>query len=58
MSHKILEASRGVGADTILLYKVISVFLSVPKDLETAEPILFSFTVKLLIGPGKVLNFF
>ena len=23
-----------------------------------AEPILFSFTVKLLIGPGKVLNYF
>ena len=41
----------------ILLYKVVSVFcLSSRRISLTAELILFSFRVKLLIGPGKVLN--
>ena len=34
----------------------LSVCLSVPKDL--AEPIGFSLTGYLLIGPGKVYNYF
>ena len=46
------------GVAAILLYKVISVFCLYQRILLTAELILFSFTVKLLIGPGKVLNYF
>ena len=36
----------------------LSVYLSVPKDLANAEPIGFSFTEYLLIGPGKIYNYF
>ncbi len=43
---------------TILFYKVVSVFCLSGKISRTTEPILFSFTVKLLVGPGKVLNYF
>ncbi len=42
----------------ILLYKVVSVFCLSRTISLTAKPILFSFTVKLLIGTGKVLNYF
>ena len=42
----------------ILLYKVVSVFCLSRRISLTAEPILFSLTMKLLIGPGKVLNYF
>ena len=42
----------------ILLYKVVSVFCLSWWISLTAKPILFSVTVKLLIGPGKVLNYF
>ncbi len=42
------------GGTDILLYKVVSIFCLSRRISLTAEPILFSFTVKLLIGPGKV----
>ena len=36
---------------TILLYKVVSFFVK-----RTADPIWFSFTLKLLIDPGRFIN--
>ncbi len=42
----------------ILLYEVVSVFCLSRTISLTAEPILFSFKVKLLIGSEKVLNYF
>ena len=41
-----------------LLYKVLSVFCLSWRISLTAKPVLFFFTVKLLIGPGKVFDYF
>ena len=41
-----------------ILYKVVCVFCLSRRISLTAKLILFPFTVKLLIGPGKVLNYF
>ena len=42
----------------ILLHKVVTFFCLSQRISITPEPIMFSFTVKLLIGLGKVLNYF